>query len=141
VLAFAVFRIFQESWVFVLGYSGVFGGVLLAALLWFLPNSRFAARLRLHTRIGRSASDEASVEPGRYRERADLVGKSGVALTDLRPAGTARFGDDRVDVVTQGDFIAHGTTIQVLHVEGNRVTVREASAEAQASDDPANAAI
>ena len=141
VLAFAVFRIFQESWVFVLGYSGVFGGVLLAALLWFLPNSRFAARLRLHTRIGRSSSDEESVEPGRYRERADLVGKSGVALTDLRPAGTARFGDDRVDVVTQGDFIPHGTTIKVLHVEGNRVTVREASAEAQASDDPANAAI
>ena len=141
VLAFAVFRIFQESWVFVLGYSGVFGGVLLAVLLWFLPNSRFAARLRLHTRIGRSSHDEESVEPGRYRERADLVGELGLALTDLRPAGTARFGDDRVDVVTQGDFIPNGTTIKVLHVEGNRVTVREASAEARASDDAARATI
>jgi membrane-bound serine protease (ClpP class) len=141
VLAFAVFRIFQESWVFVLGYGAVFGGVLLAVLLWFLPNSRFAARLRLHTRIGRSVADAYAVEPGRYRERADLIGRAGVALTDLRPAGVARFGDDRVDVVTQGDFITHGSTIEVLHVEGNRVTVREASAEATASDDPANAAI
>jgi len=141
VLAFAVFRIFQESWVFVLGYGAVFGGVLLAVLLWFLPNSRFASRLRLHTRIGRSSHDEESVEPGRYRERADLVGQLGLALTDLRPAGTARFGDDRVDVVTQGDFIRSGTTIKVLHVEGNRVTVREASAEATASDDAARATI
>ena len=141
VLAFAVFRIFQESWVFVLGYGAVFGGVLLAVLLWFLPNSRFASRLRLHTRIGRSSDDEESVEPGRYRERADLVGQLGLALTDLRPAGTARFGDDRVDVVTQGDFIRSGTTIKVLHVEGNRVTVREASAEATASDDAARATV
>lgn len=141
VLAFAVFRIFQESWVFVLGYGAVFGGVLLAVLLWFLPNSRFASRLRLHTRIGRSSHDEESVEPGRYRERADLVGQLGLALTDLRPAGTARFGDDRVDVVTQGDFIPNGTTIKVLHVEGNRVTVREASAEATASDDAARATV
>ncbi len=140
VLAFAVFRIFQESWVYVLGYGAVFGGIALAVGLWFLPSSRFAARLRLHTRIGRSASD-GTAEPGRYRERADLIGNLGVALTDLRPAGTARFGDDRVDVVTQGDFIPHGSTIKVLHVEGNRVTVREASSDAHASDDPANAAI
>ena len=139
VLAFAVFRIFQESWVFVLGYSGVFGGVLLAVLLWFLPNSRFAQRLRLHTRIGRSSNDDGTVEPGRYQERSDLIGTTGVALTDLRPAGVARFGDDRVDVVTQGDFISHGSSIKVLHVEGNRVTVRAATAEASASDERANA--
>jgi len=141
VLAFAVFRIFQESWVFVLGYGAVFGGVLLAVLLWFLPNSRFASRLRLHTRIGRSTSDTESVEPGRYRERADLVGRTGVALTDLRPAGVARFGDDRVDVVTQGDFIAHGSAIKVLHVEGNRVTVRGVSADVGAVDDSAGAPV
>lgn len=141
VLAFAVFRIFQESWVFVLGYGAVFGGVLMAVLLWFLPNSRLASRLRLHTRIGRSADDDDTVEPGRYRERSDLVGSIGVALTDLRPAGVARFGDDRVDVVTQGDFINHGSTIKVLHVEGNRVTVRAASAEAGATDDPATAGL
>jgi membrane-bound serine protease (ClpP class) len=127
VLAFAVFRIFQESWVYVLGYSAVFGGVLIAGMLWFLPNSRFASILRLHTRIGRSPG-EATVDPGRVGERVELVGAVGVALTDLRPAGVARFGDDRVDVVTQGDFIPTGTRIQVLRVEGNRVTVRAAEA-------------
>jgi membrane-bound serine protease (ClpP class) len=138
VLAFAIFRIFQEGWVYVLGYSAVFGGVLIAATLWFLPNSRFATSLRLNTRIGRTPG-EVPVEAGRGGERLDLVGQQGMALTDLRPAGVARFGDDRVDVVTQGDFIATGSTIQVLRVEGNRVTVRlvdPATAAAPASADP-----
>jgi membrane-bound serine protease (ClpP class) len=129
ILAFAIFRIFQESWVFVLGYAAVFAGVLTAALLWYLPNSRFASAFRLHTRIGRSVGD-AIVEPGRHGERVDLVGLEGVALTDLRPAGVARFGDDRVDVVTQGDFISTGSPIRVLRVEGNRVTVRAVEAPA-----------
>jgi membrane-bound serine protease (ClpP class) len=123
VIAFAIFRIFQEGWVYVLGYSAVFGGLLTATLLWFLPNSRFANPLRLNTRIGRTPGD-IPVEPGRGGERLELIGQSGVALTDLRPAGVARFGDDRVDVVTLGDFIPTGSTIQVLRVEGNRVTVR-----------------
>ena len=44
--------------------------------------------------------------------------------SDLRPAGVARFGNDRVDVVSEGDFIPAGSTIRVLRTAGNRVTVR-----------------
>lgn len=123
VLAFAVFRVFQESWLTVLGTSTVLAGALLAGLLWFLPYSRIAGRLRLATRIGRSPTDD-TVDPGRANERADLLGAVGAALTDLRPAGLARFGDERVDVVTLGDFIDVGTPVRVVRVEGNRVTVR-----------------
>jgi membrane-bound serine protease (ClpP class) len=129
VLAFAVFRIFQEDWVFVLGYAAVFAGVLAAGLIWYLPNSRFASAFRLQARIGRSA-DDPTVDPGRHGERSDLVGIEGVALSDLRPAGVARFGDDRIDVVTQGDFIPTGARLRVLRVEGNRVTVRAVEAPA-----------
>lgn len=123
VLGYAVFRVFQESWLTVLGTSTIFGGVLMAVLLWFLPYSRLAARLRLSARIGRPP-DAAFAVPGRAGERADLVGVAGVALTDLRPAGLARFGDERVDVVTLGDYVAQGTDVRVVRVEGNRVTVR-----------------
>jgi membrane-bound serine protease (ClpP class) len=134
VLAFAVFRVFQESWLLVLGTSTVLAGALLAMLFWYLPYSRVASRLRLATRIGRTPLDPM-VTPGRAGERADLVGLEGVALTDLRPSGLARIADERVDVVTLGDFIAHGTAIRVVRVAGNRVTVRAsehpaASAEA-----------
>ena len=123
VLGYAVFRVFQESWVTVLGGSTVFGGLLLASLLWVLPYSRVASRFRLATRIGRTP-DAASATPGRSEERSDLLEAVGTALTDLRPAGLARFGDERVDVVTLGDYVGVGTRIRVVRVEGNRVTVR-----------------
>ncbi len=51
------------------------------------------------------------------------LGKSGTALTPLRPAGTARIGDKRVDVVTVGDFIPPNRNIRVVEVEGSKVFV------------------
>ena len=61
-----------------------------------------------------------------YDEKlAQYMGKKGVALTNLRPAGTARIGDKRIDVVTRGDFIEKGEAVEVLKVEGNRVIVRK----------------
>lgn len=59
--------------------------------------------------------------------RADLsalVGKEGTSLTVLRPAGTAEFGDQKVDVVTEGDFVAVGHRVKIIRVEGTRVVVR-----------------
>lgn len=52
------------------------------------------------------------------------LGKQGTTLTDLRPAGLAHFDGERVDVVSEGDFIEAGRAIHVVRVEGNRVVVR-----------------
>jgi len=52
-----------------------------------------------------------------------LIGNRGTSLTPLRPSGTVRFGEDPVDVVTQGDFIEAGQTVEVIRVEGSRVVV------------------
>ena len=54
------------------------------------------------------------------------VGLEGRALTPLRPAGTAEFEHYRVDVVTEGDFIAQGEKVRVLKLEGVRVVVEKA---------------
>ena len=56
--------------------------------------------------------------------RADLVGQEGVAVTDLRPAGTATIAGERVDVVTEGEYIAQGSAVRVLRSEGYRHVVR-----------------
>lgn len=124
----AVVRIFQGSAATVLGYSALFGGVLVAALLWVLPNSRIAAAFRLSTRLTNPPSPVAAGTPW-SADRAYLAGRDGVALSDLRPAGVARFGEERVDVVSEGDFIPAGSRLTVLHVEGMRVTVRQAASE------------
>jgi membrane-bound serine protease (ClpP class) len=56
--------------------------------------------------------------------RVDLVGKHGVAATDLHPSGTALFGEERVDVVSEGAFVPAGTPVQVVRAEGYRHVVR-----------------
>lgn len=54
-----------------------------------------------------------------------LLGAEGVTVTPLRPAGTAAIGDEKVDVVTEGEFIAVHTRIRVVKVEGPRVVVKQ----------------
>ena len=54
----------------------------------------------------------------------DLVGQEGVALTALRPAGMARFGDKKVDVVSEGEVVDRDARVRVVEVKGNRVVVR-----------------
>lgn len=58
-------------------------------------------------------------------EWANLVGVSGAAVTDLRPAGAALINSKRYDVVSRGDFITKGSPVIVLSVEGNRIVVKK----------------
>jgi membrane-bound serine protease (ClpP class) len=55
-----------------------------------------------------------------------LLGNTGVAETNLRPSGKGRFGEELVDVVTEGDLIERGTKIRITQVEGARVVVEKA---------------
>lgn len=55
---------------------------------------------------------------------APLVGKEGIAHTELRPAGVAIIDGRRVDVVSDGTFIPQGARVRVVAVQGNRVVVR-----------------
>lgn len=57
-------------------------------------------------------------------ELKDMVGQEGVALTQLRPSGMARFGDKKVDVVADGEVIEKHTRVKIVEVESNRVLVR-----------------
>lgn len=52
-----------------------------------------------------------------------LIGRTGTALSILRPSGIVLIDGKRVDVVTSGDFIAEGTTVKVIAVNGASVVV------------------
>jgi len=61
-----------------------------------------------------------------YVASADLSalrGRTGAAATYLRPAGIAAIDGRRIDVLTEGEFIAQGTPVRVVRVEGARVFV------------------
>jgi len=57
------------------------------------------------------------------RDRSELLGRTGSAASFLRPAGVATIDGQRVDVLTEGEFIASGTPVRVTRVEGARVFV------------------
>ncbi|MNP65961.1 hypothetical protein D3C76_1616010 [compost metagenome] len=59
-------------------------------------------------------------------ERKELIGLQGISLTPLRPSGTAMFNGERVDVVSDGDFIPVDTPIIVVKAEGTRIVVQQA---------------
>ena len=58
------------------------------------------------------------------KELAALAGQSGQSLSTLRPARVALIDGQRVDVVTDGEFIEPETKVGVVAVEGSRVVVR-----------------
>jgi membrane-bound serine protease (ClpP class) len=71
--------------------------------------------------------DEQKNEAGYVapKNQRDLLGKTGIALTPFRPAGTAKIEGMRVDAVTAGGYIPAGTRVVVVLVEGTRVVVQE----------------
>lgn len=67
---------------------------------------------------------EAGAGDDWFDERLLLDGRRGRALSYLRPAGIAEIDGHRVDVVTEGEYIAAGDRIEVLHDDGYRRVVR-----------------
>ncbi len=57
--------------------------------------------------------------------KPDLLHRTGVAITQLRPSGAAFINGKRVDVITEGALIDRGASLKVVAVEGMRIVVRE----------------
>lgn len=55
----------------------------------------------------------------------NLVGKEGVALNTLRPAGRIKIEKEEYDVISQGDFLEPGTKVKVVEIQGNRIIVNK----------------
>lgn len=57
------------------------------------------------------------------------IGRTGTALTLLRPSGKAKIDGEVYDVLTQGEFLTKGSDIRVLKIEGTKIVVQERKTE------------
>jgi membrane-bound serine protease (ClpP class) len=89
------------------------------AMLRLLPRLPFGRRLVLETGLPVDAGYASAPESDRR-----WLGKSGTAVSPLRPAGIAHLDGERVDVVSDGEFIEAGDPIHVVRVDGNRIVIR-----------------
>jgi len=106
-----------------LGISFSCAGVAALLLARYLPESRVVRRIALGSSLdARDGYTAFPLQPG-------LIGRTGVAETPLRPSGIGHFGDERVDVITDGTFLEKGEPIRVVEIHGKRIVVSRARTE------------
>jgi membrane-bound serine protease (ClpP class) len=94
--------------------------VAVLALARVLPETPIFRRLVSTTASGEVSTVAAEVV------RSSRVGQVGVAISQLRPGGKAQFGDDIVDVITQGELLAKGTRVRIIGHSATEAVVEPA---------------
>lgn len=86
-------------------------------LLWGMKTNLIQKRFVLKTiqKKGRETQSADSLQ---------LLGKTGICETNLRPAGIALIDNRRMDVVSQGGFVDKGASIVVTRIEGSALVVK-----------------
>jgi membrane-bound serine protease (ClpP class) len=102
-----------------LASSFVMTGALIYVLSRFLPKTKMWNNMILQANISSKSGYTSSLDFN------SLIGAEGIALTDLRPAGTAMINNKRVDVVADSEYIRNGTAVVVNFIQGSKVVVEE----------------
>ncbi len=97
--------------------SAVAIGLLMKVLPEFTPARRLILQGALPT--GTAMDLEVDESTG----KSPLLGKTGVAATDLHPAGKADIGGRMLDVTSESEFIERGEKLKVAAVFGDRIVV------------------
>jgi len=99
--------------------TGVAGSFLsIWVLRRFMPQTAIYRDL-----VSVSASGMASVV-GLEKRRSGLVGSVGVAVSSLRPGGKAQFGDELLDVITEGDMASKGQKVRIIGFSATEAIVQ-----------------
>ena len=94
--------------------------ILCVVGFWLIPKTNLGKSFILNTSEYREHGYVSSPDALK-----SLVGKTGKVITPLRPAGTIFMENNRLDVLTQGEFINKGSVVEVVKVEGSKIVVRE----------------
>ena len=103
------------------GMAFVIADIILIPILVYF-GIKFLAKSPVTLRTKLSKEDGVTSQSPDHN---DYLGSQGVAITDLRPSGVATIEDERLDVVTQGEYIEKQTQIIVIAVRGNQIVVKQ----------------
>ncbi len=104
--------------------SGIVGGSVLLPILY-----QIFKRMGLVRKVVLFGNMETAQGYTSHEESESVVGKQGVAETDLRPAGFARINGSRLEVVSNGAYIVKGSAIAVVEHTPGHVVVDEVKEE------------
>ncbi len=90
------------------------GIALGSALVTMLILSRILPKTNMYRNlVSQTASGDLTVV-AQQKEQAAQIGQTGVAISNLRPGGKAQFGNNIMDVVTQGEMISKGESVRII---------------------------
>ena len=98
---------------------------LIAALVLVFLLAKFLPKTSAFSRLVLAESEKADQGFVSYPSETSLLGKTGKALTVLRPAGIAEIEGKKYDVIADNEYIEPGKLIKVIRVEGIKVVVSE----------------
>ena len=101
----------------VIGFIGVSGALIITIWFGVVMWKHIVLRIEMESDKGYHSAVKED-----YSEYLEQIG---VALTALRPAGTAMIDGKRLDVVSIDDFIEVDMLIQVVGVNGAKITVEK----------------
>lgn len=99
--------------------AGAIAGLILL-LLWLFyvfPKTSLGKKFVLEAS---SSTEDGFVA---VRDLSQYVGKEGVAVSMLRPSGVAKIEDERIDVITDCEYIDKDTKIKVVKAKAGRIIV------------------
>jgi membrane-bound ClpP family serine protease len=120
IFGFSLYWVFTHSTVGV-GMTFVVADLILIPILVII-GARSLAASRATLRDTLDSRDGAVSQPPEWSQ---AEGRDGVAVTMLRPAGSAMVDGKKYDVVTRGDFLDKGTPITVVAIDSNRIVVKK----------------
>src|ERR1043166_9310122 len=94
------------------------GGAVAIILL-----SRFLPKTPVYRKIVSQSASGMKTELVFEKQKANLHGRIGVAISPLRPGGKAQFGDDVIDVISQGDLVEAGAKVRIISYSGTEAVV------------------
>ncbi len=119
-IVFAVGYVYSESGV-IGGSLALFGSTAAGAGLFYgLWKSGAWNKFILAT----SLRHDDEMVAREHEHRARHLGKTGVAITPLRPTGVIEVDGERIEVVTEGEFIAAGSNVRVVAMDRRRYFAR-----------------
>jgi membrane-bound ClpP family serine protease len=93
-------------------------GILMTIIMGFLSQKKFKSPIILDTDVKAGVPIDSS-------DLTYLLGKEGVAATDLKPAGKGDFEGVELDIFSEGQYIKKGTRIVISKVNQKKLMVKE----------------
>ena len=99
------------------------GFALFASTVIALLIMRYFPKTQLYGSMASHAASGVKSDVQLQQKQIAREGQVGVAISSLRPGGKAQFGEEIIDVITQGDMISKGQKVKIIGNSGTEAIV------------------